>query len=294
MKHVIRKAPQQVLAFLLGLAWQAASAQSTKPVENTDNSVVVPALDIVGFELLLSNFNRHVSSSSDYNVSRGSLRRKLRGPWVVDNDLFSVNQFAHPYQGSLYHGAGRARGGQECDASSSRFAMPWTHLAALLVLLLIASLARADTVQFALHAPRARQVFLAGEMTDWDKGKQAMTRDADGVWRLSVTLAPGQWIYKFVVDGRWVHDPGTSEHDADGRGGQHSFVFVGEGPWMAPAATLRWPGDDPHREVERAGSQHEGACLPAPQPHHGASLARAVAAAWWRHGRRPVVQDRPH
>src|SRR6185369_2601538 len=73
-------------------------------------SYVIPALEIVGFDLLLSNFNRQFSGSSDYDVSLKSIRNNLRGPWVTDNDPFSVNQFAHPYQGSLYHGAGRSMG----------------------------------------------------------------------------------------------------------------------------------------------------------------------------------------
>jgi enterochelin esterase-like enzyme len=102
--------------------------------------------------------------------------------------------------------------------------------------LLLLRVAAAEPVNFALKAPQAREVFLAGEMTEWDAGKRPMARGEDGVWRLTVELAPGQWLYKFVVDGRWVQDPGTDEHDNDGRGGQHSFVFVGEGPWTAPAA----------------------------------------------------------
>ncbi len=115
--------------------------------------------------------------------------------------------------------------------------MPWLHHVALLVVWLIAGFARADTVDFSLRAPKAKQVFLAGEMTDWDNAKTPMSRDADGVWRLRLTLAPGQWLYKLVVDGRWVHDPATTENDSDGRGGRHSFLFVGEGPWTAPAAS---------------------------------------------------------
>jgi enterochelin esterase-like enzyme len=101
--------------------------------------------------------------------------------------------------------------------------------------LLLGASARAAPVTFSLEAPEARQVFLAGEMTDWERHKQAMTRGADGIWRLQLDLAPGQWLYKFIVDGRWVHDPATPDHDADGQGGQHSFVFVGEGPWTPPA-----------------------------------------------------------
>lgn len=108
-------------------------------------------------------------------------------------------------------------------------------LLSCLAALMYAASSAAEPVTFTLAAPEARQVFLAGEMTDWDAHKQAMTRGADGVWRLQLDLTPGQWLYKFVVDGRWVHDPATPDHDADGRGGQHSFVFVGEGPWTPPA-----------------------------------------------------------
>ncbi len=104
-----------------------------------------------------------------------------------------------------------------------------------LAALLFCAAVRAEPVSFSLAAPQARQVFLAGEMTAWDQRKQAMVRGADGVWRLQLDLAPGQWLYKFVVDGRWVHDPATPDHDGDGQGGQHSFVFVGEGAWTPPA-----------------------------------------------------------
>lgn len=104
-----------------------------------------------------------------------------------------------------------------------------------LAALALAAQAAADPVTFTLAAPQAREVWLAGEMTGWGDHKRAMTRREDGVWRVTLDLAPGQWLYKFIVDGRWVHDPATPDHDADGRGGQHSFVFVGEGPWTPPA-----------------------------------------------------------
>ena len=105
-----------------------------------------------------------------------------------------------------------------------------------LALVLLGRTVLAEPVNFVLEAHQAREVFLAGEMTDWDSAKRPMTRGDDGVWRLTVDLAPGQWLYKFVVDGQWVHDPASADHDNDGRGGQHSFVFVGEGPWTAPAS----------------------------------------------------------
>ena len=97
----------------------------------------------------------------------------------------------------------------------------------------------AEPTEFRIAAPSARQVFVAGEMTDWDSGKKPMQRDADGTWHATLDLEPGEWLYKFVVDGRWLQDPATSDHDADGNGGQHSFVFVGAGPWAVPAGAPR-------------------------------------------------------
>ncbi len=107
--------------------------------------------------------------------------------------------------------------------------------------------ASAEPASFSIAAPAAKQVFLAGEMTDWDAGKRAMQRDASGTWRATLDLEPGQWIYKFVVDGQWVQDPATPDHDADGQGGQHSFVFVGDGPWDVAPGTPR--GDVQVRHV---------------------------------------------
>jgi hypothetical protein len=90
-----------------------AGAQETEPPPlspESEKSYAIPALEIIGFDFLLNRFNRRFSGSSDYDVSMASIRHNLHGPWVVDNDPFRINQFAHPYQGSMYHGAGRAAG----------------------------------------------------------------------------------------------------------------------------------------------------------------------------------------
>jgi enterochelin esterase-like enzyme len=84
---------------------------------------------------------------------------------------------------------------------------------------------------FSLHRPDARQVHLAGEMTDWGYEKIAMAKGRDGVWRASVDLPAGQWVYKFVADGDWIADPANPLSDKDGQGGRHSFVLVGHGDW---------------------------------------------------------------
>lgn len=71
---------------------------------------VAPALEIVGFDLLVNLVNRHYSGSSDYDSNLSTIRRNLRSSWVVDHDPFRINQLGHPYQGSMYHGFARSSG----------------------------------------------------------------------------------------------------------------------------------------------------------------------------------------
>ncbi len=95
-----------------------------------ESSYAIPIVEIIGFDFLLNRYNRRFSGTSDYDVSWASIRRNLRGPWVEDNDPFKVNQFAHPYQGSLYHGAGRASGLGYWEASALTFAgSAWWEIA---------------------------------------------------------------------------------------------------------------------------------------------------------------------
>ena len=100
----------------------ASSSLLRQPrVPSGAKSYWIPAAEIVTFDLLLSNFNRATSGSDDYDVSWDTIKRNLKGPWVVDEDPFEVNQFAHPYQGSLYHGAGRSMGLGYWESSALTF-----------------------------------------------------------------------------------------------------------------------------------------------------------------------------
>ena len=71
---------------------------------------------------------------------------------------------------------------------------------------------------------------LAGEFNDWNPTADAMTDpDGDGVYTVSLDLAPGSYQYKFVVDGNWFADPAATESAEDGFGGENSVVTVGAG-----------------------------------------------------------------
>ncbi len=82
----------------------------------------IPAMEIAGFDFLLNRYNRLYSGVPDYDVSFSSLRRNLRRSWGVDDDAFHINQFGHPYQGSMYHGFARSAGLDFWESAGYTFA----------------------------------------------------------------------------------------------------------------------------------------------------------------------------
>ena len=85
-------------------------------------------------------------------------------------------------------------------------------------------------VRFALAAPQARSVALAGDFNGWRPDALPLTRGPDGVWQAHVPLTRGNWSYSFVVDGQWVEDPLADTWRADGFGGRNAVVRVGDVP----------------------------------------------------------------
>jgi 1,4-alpha-glucan branching enzyme len=72
-------------------------------------------------------------------------------------------------------------------------------------------------VLFSLEAPQGRTVSVAGSFNDWDPGVTLMPYDPERkVYHIEVLLTPGEYEYKFVVDGEWLLDeanPGFYPND---------------------------------------------------------------------------------
>ena len=70
-------------------------------------------------------------------------------------------------------------------------------------------------------------VFVAGDFNWWNPAlHQMLDLDGDGVYSIVLDLAPGEYQYKFVVDGRWYQDPENEQTTPDGFGGSNSIVLV--------------------------------------------------------------------
>lgn len=71
-----------------------------------------------------------------------------------------------------------------------------------------------------------RKVHLAGTFNSWEPTACNMTRQKDGTFRKRLTLEPGEYRYKFVVDGQWVEDPQADSLVPNDFGGYDSLVKV--------------------------------------------------------------------
>ena len=69
-------------------------------------------------------------------------------------------------------------------------------------------------------------VQLVGDFTHWQKVPIHLRKDADGVWRTAVELAPGTHHYRFLVDGEWRDDPECTLRVPNPFGSQNSVRKV--------------------------------------------------------------------
>jgi 1,4-alpha-glucan branching enzyme len=64
-----------------------------------------------------------------------------------------------------------------------------------------------DTVVFTLKGfTNANSVILSGNFNNWRTAELVMDKTTDG-WKLDYMLPPGNYEYKFIVDGTWITDP---------------------------------------------------------------------------------------
>ena len=83
-------------------------------------------------------------------------------------------------------------------------------------------------VSFTLTDPRAHAVTVAGSFNAWSKTLNPMKPGAKGVWSSTISLKPGRYEYRFVVNGtQWMDDPHAKERCSNNEGGQNCVVQVG-------------------------------------------------------------------
>ncbi|HEY0551437.1 MAG TPA: glycogen-binding domain-containing protein [Verrucomicrobiae bacterium] len=83
-------------------------------------------------------------------------------------------------------------------------------------------------IRFEFAAGKAEKVCIAGTFNDWHPHASEMIAVGDGRWQKDLSLSPGEYEYRFVIDGRWVIDPGCPVQKSNGFGESNSVICVPE------------------------------------------------------------------
>jgi serine protease AprX len=88
---------------------------------------------------------------------------------------------------------------------------------------------QAGQIDFTYFDPtnRAGRVALIGSFNGWDPHGYELRSRSPGLWQISIPVLPaGSYVYKFLVDKDWVHDPENLRRVEDGYGGFSSILEV--------------------------------------------------------------------
>jgi 1,4-alpha-glucan branching enzyme len=71
----------------------------------------------------------------------------------------------------------------------------------------------------------ARSVKLSGTFLNWDPNGYTMKHVGDE-WVISLNLKPGKYLYKFIVDGEWILDPGNEFWERNAERTGNSVLWI--------------------------------------------------------------------
>lgn len=74
----------------------------------------------------------------------------------------------------------------------------------------------------------ANNVYVAGNFNDWNDKATSLNNIGGNRWVSDIKLPPGEYIYKFVVDGNWIPDPKNPAQVEDGFGGINSLLIISQ------------------------------------------------------------------
>jgi 1,4-alpha-glucan branching enzyme len=83
-----------------------------------------------------------------------------------------------------------------------------------------------QTVHFELINSDAQKVSVAGTFNSWKPEAGRMLKQESGRWVTDLTLKPGTYEYRFVVDGRWEADPKADHAVMNPFGERNSLLTV--------------------------------------------------------------------
>ncbi|MDK2970803.1 MAG: hypothetical protein PWP23_558 [Candidatus Sumerlaeota bacterium] len=83
-----------------------------------------------------------------------------------------------------------------------------------------------NDVTFLIYDEEATEVAIAGNFNNWQPQQLFKKPNDRGMWGARITLPPGQYAYKFIVDGEWKADPENFWPVQDENGNMNSSFVV--------------------------------------------------------------------
>jgi 1,4-alpha-glucan branching enzyme len=84
-----------------------------------------------------------------------------------------------------------------------------------------------QAVEFVLICLGAQHVYLSGDFNGWQPAGLRMIEIAGtGMWKKRLVLPPGRHEYKYVMDGKWLHDPEAQENVRNVYGSLNSVLQI--------------------------------------------------------------------
>jgi 1,4-alpha-glucan branching enzyme len=86
--------------------------------------------------------------------------------------------------------------------------------------------AKARRVSLVVRAPEAKEVRVTGSFTGWAEQGIRLSPDGGGRWRTVLTLEPGEYQYRLLVDGLWKDHADASQRVANPFGSENCILKV--------------------------------------------------------------------
>ncbi len=84
-------------------------------------------------------------------------------------------------------------------------------------------------VTITLQAPQAQAVQVTGTFCNWQLDSHPLKKDRQGTWKTTLSLPPGHYEYRFLVDGHWQDDPNCQHRVPNSFGSHNCLLQISEG-----------------------------------------------------------------
>lgn len=108
--------------------------------------------------------------------------------------------------------------------------------------------ARGNVTFYLKGYTKAKEVILSGSFNEWKEHDIKMVRAGNDGWQIKMSIPPGLYEYKFIVDGEWMHDPANKATVRNQYRTLNSILSVGQ------RVNFTLPGYTSAKKVILAGS----------------------------------------